>query len=546
LNLSAARGAEAKLTQKQVYRKLLQSVGQVLVRYPNGVGTGTAWVIDQNKRLMITNHHVVGTSETVMVRFPMYDAKGKVLTDPDDYGGKMPADGGKNAVKGTVLDSDPTRDLAVIRLESIPRGVVEVPLAADSPESGDRLHSIGGSPRGSAGLWVYTRGEVRTVARYRGRYENGQYVNFKAVQSTSPVNPGDSGGPIANDEGKLVAVVSSGDPNARLVSSNIDVSVVKDFLAEVRTLMTPGTAPASAFHARGLRYLEKNQFNKALGDFTQALKRDGKRADSYCGRARTFLGKNDKDTALADLNEALKLNPKYAEAYHVRGRVYAAKQQLDQAIADMTEAIRLNPKSPVFYYHRGLVYRAKGNSFLGEAISNYSSALRNFPGYLEAYKRRAECYAAQKEYQKAYEDYLAVLKRYPGDSESYFKVAEIYLNVKNYDKVIQFCNLALKNNYPARGLTYKLRGVANTGNKNYDKALADFTEAVELNRKDAEAYFFRGRVYEIQGKPVDAHKNYTWAVQFNPSYDKMAPLHQRRHFCILNKGGQTVTVTLRY
>ena len=57
--------------------------------------------------------------------------------------------------------------------------------------------------------------------------------------------------------------------------------------------------------------------------------------------------KGDHDKAIADFTEAIRLNPKDAEAYYSRGGAYGEKGDYDKAIADFTEAIRLNPQCAV-------------------------------------------------------------------------------------------------------------------------------------------------------------------------------------------------------
>ena len=51
------------------------------------------------------------------------------------------------------------------------------------------------------------------------------------VETDSPTNPGDSGGPLLNAKGELVGVTQGGALNAQLVSTFIDVSEVKQLLA---------------------------------------------------------------------------------------------------------------------------------------------------------------------------------------------------------------------------------------------------------------------------------------------------------------------------
>ncbi len=59
------------------------------------------------------------------------------------------------------------------------------------------------------------------------------------------------------------------------------------------------------------------------------------------GNAHYYLQQYDK--AIADYTEALRLNPQYANAYYNRGNVYYVLKQYDKALADYDQALRLNP-----------------------------------------------------------------------------------------------------------------------------------------------------------------------------------------------------------
>jgi len=58
----------------------------------------------------------------------------------------------------------------------------------------------------------------------------GQTFDTQCLDTTSATNPGDSGGPMVNDRVELVAVVSGGEAEQRLVSHNIDLPEVRSFL----------------------------------------------------------------------------------------------------------------------------------------------------------------------------------------------------------------------------------------------------------------------------------------------------------------------------
>lgn len=57
----------------------------------------------------------------------------------------------------------------------------------------------------------------------------------------------------------------------------------------------------------------------------------------YRGAAYSSLGQQQK--AIADYTTAIKLEPNYAEAYYHRGRAYYYSDDLERCIADLTRAI---------------------------------------------------------------------------------------------------------------------------------------------------------------------------------------------------------------
>src|SRR5262245_28890807 len=129
--------------------------GTALILTPTGTGTG--WVIDLDKGILVTNEHVVTTHEQVEVIFPAYDKDGRPVAERSHYqrhGQRFAAE---------VIDADGQRDLAIIRLKERPSdGIAVVKLAEREPRPGDRVHSIG-NPDASDALWVYSAGTVRQV-----------------------------------------------------------------------------------------------------------------------------------------------------------------------------------------------------------------------------------------------------------------------------------------------------------------------------------------------------------------------------------------------
>jgi hypothetical protein len=115
-----------------------------------------------------------------------------------------------------------------VQLDKLPEGAEPAKLAANSPTPGDAVESIG-NPGSSDALWVYTSGTVRSVYRKQFRTGAGDH-EFTVVETQSPINTGDSGGPVVNSAGELVAIAQAIAPNARLVSYAVDITEVKGFM----------------------------------------------------------------------------------------------------------------------------------------------------------------------------------------------------------------------------------------------------------------------------------------------------------------------------
>ena len=218
-----------------VYQTALHSTVWVLAKTAGETSSGTGVLVDVDKKLVITNFHVVGESRAAVIFFPDFkDEKADVTR-------KHYLDNVKTlGIRGRVLSVDRKRDLALVELDRLPEGVTAIPMATESAGPGEDVESIG-NPGTSDALWVYTSGTVRAVYQKTFRTGAGEH-DFKVVETQAPINSGDSGGPVLNNKGELVAIAQAIAPNARLVSYSVDITEVKIFLANP---WKPAPIPAS-------------------------------------------------------------------------------------------------------------------------------------------------------------------------------------------------------------------------------------------------------------------------------------------------------------
>jgi S1-C subfamily serine protease len=235
--------------QESVYKKALKSTVFIVCQIEGGMAMGSGSLVDAEKKLILTNYHVVAGTKDLIIFFPRFDSSGKLIPEKNAYMAMYR--NGSGYQLGKVLAEDRKHDLALVQIPEVPPNVPALKLAKDSPEPGDRVHSIG-NPGASDAVFCYTDGSVKAVYNIKamtggGRREKLAFeLDSRVIETTSPTNPGDSGGPLMNSNAELVGVTQGGIKAevANSISYFIDVSEVKALLKSKG--IEPGVAVATA------------------------------------------------------------------------------------------------------------------------------------------------------------------------------------------------------------------------------------------------------------------------------------------------------------
>jgi tetratricopeptide (TPR) repeat protein len=211
---------------------------------------------------------------------------------------------------------------------------------------------------------------------------------------------------------------------------------------------------AEGYAIRGEIQGHLKEYDKAIADFEEAIRRDPKQARFYSLRGAARSHKHQEDHAIADFTEAIRLDPEYATAYVRRAFSWREKGKYDKAMADCNEALRINPKFAVGHAARATVW-ISGKQF-GLAISDCGEAIRLDPNLAAGYATRGYAWQLKADYAKAIADYDAAIRLNP-------KTSKWFLN----------------------------RGVVCAETEDYEQALADCDTAIRLDRKDFSALSFR-------------------------------------------------------
>jgi tetratricopeptide (TPR) repeat protein len=212
------------------------------------------------------------------------------------------------------------------------------------------------------------------------------------------------------------------------------------------------------------------------------ISQEPKNAVAYLNRGAIYLSKDDDDRAIIDFNEAIKFNRTYALVYDRRGVAYFRKGQYDRAMVDLGYEIRLDPGYGPTYNNRGLVYDALGDHV--RAFADYNQAIRLNPnGASDAYVNRGHLYAGRGDYNRAIADDSQAINISPNNSIAYNNRGNCYERNGDHDRAITDFNQAIKIN-PNFALAHRNRGLAYSDKGEYDHAIADLEEAIRLDPTD--------------------------------------------------------------
>ena len=94
---------------------------------------------------------------------------------------------------------------------------------------------------------------------------------------------------------------------------------------------TPGERAVD--HAsRGLAYMEREQYDFAIEEYTQAIEEAPGTGELYSFRALAYLYKGQYGSAISDCNRAIELSPSYAPSYYIKAVACENSQQYGAAL----------------------------------------------------------------------------------------------------------------------------------------------------------------------------------------------------------------------
>ena len=300
-------------------------------------------------------------------------------------------------------------------------------------------------------------------------------------------------------------------------------------------------------------YKQLNNYDKALENYLIAHNKNNKDIEIKQNIALCYHNKKDYNNAITYYNEILNAQPDNYNAKYNKALAYHALHRYQSAIVLYQELQGVkNDKTLKENLNNALV--ARGHELL--EIEEYDSALQNFKtaikeGYTDgyAYYGLAKVYRAQgnntkasENYEKAisldpdktkysaeYSDFISSLykpKATENDDDnlsneqlSIINVSLVEDNTKKVQEieeikpVVKTSTITMKQNEDLI-----LEGDKNFKNSNYDAAIRNYQDALQIIPSDAETLLKIGNIYQMKQDNTKAINYYQKSIIVNPDY----------------------------
>ena len=199
------------------------------------------------------------------------------------------------------------------------------------------------------------------------------------------------------------------------------------------------------YYKRGNIFYTQKLYNRALQDYTHAIRIRPGYFRAYNARGNVFFTEKQYNRAIQDYTQALKFQPFYSIAYTNRANALWHSGNKIQALQDYSQAIQTDPNNATTYYNRGCAFFQLAR--YQEALKDYEQAILMRPQYAEAHFNRGSIFFVQKLYREAIRDYTWILQNTDTLKNTYINRAYAYYHLHEYEKALQDINSAQQSGY---------------------------------------------------------------------------------------------------
>ena len=269
----------------------------------------------------------------------------------------------------------------------------------------------------------------------------------------------------------------------------------------------------------GMALFDTKQYQAASEILEKALENNPDDEAVLAKLALSYQNMDENDKALATFKKVFEVNPKLAVLKFDYANLLGNMGKNEEAIEQYKEYLTAFPDDADAYRNLGLVYKKIDNNEL--ALFNFEKSYSKDSSNNDTKKELALCYHKKADYVNALKYYDMALKAEPENYELLVNKALTLHAMGNYVSAIEIYktlldkqpNERLSQNLMAASIAY---GYNLYEKEDYGQAILYFEDAIELNDKEASAYFGYAQANEKLGCNEIALTNYEKAVMLAP------------------------------
>ncbi len=308
------------------------------------------------------------------------------------------------------------------------------------------------------------------------------------------------------------------------VVENKTVEVEEEFPGQVKldsltALLEKDPNNTDLLNERAKVFLEVGQTNYGLADVGRALLLDSSKASYYLTISDAYFRLNKPKKSRNALLKAAELEPDFTEPLYrlAQFELYLGNQQ--KCIDYANDMLRIDARDDRPFMVKGLCYKDLGDT--AKAVENYLEAVAENPDNYDAYVELGILHYGKQD--PLTEGYLkSALQIRPEGLDALYALGMHYqasdkLNeaLEAYTEILQIDSSYVSAYYNMGYIQYQYLQL-------YNEALVNFDKAVNINPKYYQAVYMRGLCYEAKGDVTRAKREYSYAIELNPNYDRAA------------------------
>lgn len=270
----------------------------------------------------------------------------------------------------------------------------------------------------------------------------------------------------------------------------------------------------SLYFKRSEIFYERQAYDQAIQDLAQVMKLDSTNLKAHHLLADVYMDSYQSARALQTMQRVVMLYPDSINTKLKLSEFQLILKQYDAALNTIADIMKIRPGDPEALFMLGMVYRDQGKSDL--AIGAFQSAVERNPDMSEAWVILGDL--MDRTHNPLASQYFDNAIRVAPDNVAAWHAKAYFL--QNNDKIDEALEIykhihSLDAQYPE---AYLNAGILLMFKDSLDAAFREINILGEIDPSNPAAWFYKGKIYHLQGRSEDAKAAYEQALRLDPDY----------------------------